>query len=113
MSSSRHFRWSDSALLFAVKSRDEGKTTKWIAYQVNRGEKAVIEALRKYDAEQEVMMQPIPKFKPCPSCGAAGLLCLASGPILCAICGKPANGPYPAQVSPQSGSIGVGNEGER
>jgi hypothetical protein len=52
MSRSRYTRWSDSALLFAVKARDQGLSAKQIGYQVNRGEKAVIEALRKYDAEQ-------------------------------------------------------------
>ena len=100
MSRSRYTRWSDSALLFVVKSRNEGKSTKWIAHQVNRGEPAVIEALRKIDADRMESLPSIPPFRRCPDCGAVGLLCLASGPIMCAICKRPVdvptNGPDPA-----------------
>ncbi len=43
MSRSRYVRWSDSALLFAVRARDEGVPIKRIAAYVGKGVPAVIE----------------------------------------------------------------------
>lgn len=69
MSRSRLFPWSDSALLFAVKARDEGMPIKRIAAYVGKGVPAVIEALRRYDAGNPPPESPEPAQIPPHSCG--------------------------------------------
>ncbi len=59
MSRSRYVRWSDSAVLFVLKARDRGMTTKQIAQEVARSEPAVIELLRRFDEGAPT----------CPHCG--------------------------------------------
>ncbi len=61
MSRSRYVRWSDSAMLFVLKARDKGMTTKQIAQNVARGEPAVLDLLKRY---AEIARPTI-----CPHCG--------------------------------------------